>query len=54
MTFAPEFEGGPEVDTDGLGVPDVQVTIGFRGEPGHDSLVFAAGDILGDDVADEV
>ncbi len=45
----------PEVDGDGLGVADVKVAVGFRGEAGvHPSAVLAAGDVLFDDFLDEI
>jgi hypothetical protein len=44
-----------EVETNRLGVADVEVAIGFRRKAGHDtSIVFVRFFICGDDFADEI
>lgn len=41
MTDRVVLLGDAEVQTDGLGVADMEEAVGFRGEPGDDFLVFA-------------
>ena len=48
------FLSDAEVKADGLGVTDVEVAVGFRGEARDHGVVFTAGEIAGDDLADEV
>src|SRR5690606_10213726 len=51
---AAELLGDAEIQADRLGVADVQVAVGLRREPGADRGVLAAGQVLADDLADEV
>src|SRR5207237_9130476 len=44
----------PEIEADGLGVPDVQVAVRLRRKAGHDATVLAALQVVLDDLADEV
>ena len=46
--------GNAKIQTDGLGVTDVEVTVGFRRKPGHDTAVFAFLKIVMNDFPDEV
>ena len=48
------FLGEPEGEADGLGVPDVQVSIGLRRESRVDALVLARLQVVGDDLLDEM
>ncbi len=50
----PNSLGDAEIDADRLGVADVQVAVGLGREPGDDLLVFAALEVLANDVADEI
>ena len=43
-----------EVQADGLGVADMQVSVRFGGEPGHNSRTFAGAQVFFDDPPDEV
>jgi hypothetical protein len=44
-----------EVEADGLGVADVEITVRFRRESGdHSPAVFAGRTVGGDDVANEI
>src|SRR5699024_8875378 len=49
-----ELRGDAEVQADRLGVADVQVAVGFGREAGADGVVLAAGQVVADDLADEV
>ena len=51
---AAELAGDAEVQADRLGMADVQVAVGFGRETGVDDRVLAAGQVLADDLADEV
>jgi len=51
---AAEFAGDAEVQADRLGVADVQVAVGLGGEACADRRMFPAGEVLADDLADEV
>jgi hypothetical protein len=51
---AAELRGDAEVQADRLGVADVQVAVGLRREAGADGGVPAAGQVVADDLADEV
>ena len=49
------LEGDPEVQTDGLGVTDVEIPVGLGGKPGdHLTAVFSRGDVPGDYGPDEI
>jgi hypothetical protein len=48
------FQGDAEVQADRLGVADVQVAVGLRRKTGDGGGVFAGGQVIGDDLADEV
>ena len=51
----PELGGDAEVQADRLGVADVQVAVGFRGEPGLDpAAVLSRRHVVGDDLAEEI
>ena len=50
----PLLLGNAKIQTDGLGVTDVEVTVGFRRKPGHDTAVFAFLEIVVNDFSDEV
>ena len=54
VALAAVLAGDPKVEADRLGVADMQIAVGFRREPGDDFRVALLGDMLGDDVADEV
>ena len=55
MTGAAVLGGDPEVETDRLGVPDVQVAVGLRRKAGDDAVAVLGGlEVLGNDLADEV
>ena len=55
IAFAVEFLRHAEVETDGLGMADVEIAVGFGGEAGDDlAAVFAAGHVFGHDLADEI
>ncbi len=55
VAAARELGGDPEVETDGLGVPDVQVAVGLGREPGVDRPAeAAAGHVRGDLLAQKV
>ncbi len=49
-----EFGGDAEIEADRLGVPDMQIAVGFRREAGDHIAVPARLQIGGDDVADEI
>ncbi len=49
-----ELGGDAEVQADRLGVADVQIAVGLGREAGADGRVLAAGQVLADDLADEV
>ncbi len=49
-----ELGGQAEIQADRLGVADVQVAVGLGREAGANDRVLAAGQILADDLADEV
>jgi hypothetical protein len=49
-----ELRGDAEIQADRLGVADVQVAVGLRREPGADRRMPAAGEVVADDLADEV
>ncbi len=49
-----ELAGDAEVETDGLGVADVEITVGLGREAGDDRLYAACCQVLLDDLADEV
>ena len=51
---AAELPGDAEIQADRLGVPDMQVAVGFGWKAGHDLLVLAGLQVLDDDVPDEV
>jgi len=46
--------GQTEIETDGLGMTDMEVTVRLRRETGYDGLVLAGAQILVDDVADKI
>ena len=48
------FPGEAEVEQDGLGVPEVQVAVGLRGEAGADLDVLARRQISFDHLLDEI
>jgi hypothetical protein len=48
------FEGGAEVETDGLGVADVQIAVGFGWKAGDDLRMFTGSQIRINDVMDEI
>ena len=50
----PNSRGDAEVQADRLGVADVQVAVGLGREAGADRRVLAAGEVLANDLADEV
>ena len=54
VAAAAEFVGDPEVQADGLRVPDVEVAVGLGREPGDGCRDATGGDVRGDDLADEV
>ncbi len=55
VTTTAELAGDPEVETDGLGVADVQVAVRLRREAGHELSVPLAGGAVGaDDLADKI
>ena len=54
MAIASEFLGQAEVQADRLGVADVQVTVGLRGETGDDLRVLAGIQVGLNDLAQEV
>ena len=57
VTHRPEvgiFLGKTEIQTDGLGVADVQITVRLRGETGNRYLAVTLGQVPGYHVADEV
>ena len=54
VALAAEFAGDAEIQADRLGVADVQVAVGFRREAGLDGRVLAAGEVLANDLPDEV
>src|SRR5690606_33522404 len=54
VAAAAELLGDAEVQADRLGVADVQVTVGFGREAGADRIVLAAGQVVADDLPDEV
>src|SRR5690606_10505969 len=51
---AAELRRDAKVQADGLGVADVQVAVGLRREAGLDRRVLAAGEVVSDDLPDEV
>ena len=51
---AAELPGDAEVQADGLGVADVEVAVGLGREAGDDALDPAGGQVLLDDLAQEV
>ena len=47
--------GHSEVETDRLGMTDVQITVRLRGKAGHDAaIVLARAQVILDDLADEI
>src|SRR5690606_13090261 len=54
VAAAAELLGDAEVQADRLGVADVQVAVGFGRETGADGVVLAAGQVVADDLPDEV
>jgi hypothetical protein len=54
VAAAAELASDAEVETDGLGMADVQVAVGLRREPGDDLTDASLTHVRGDDVADEV
>src|SRR5690606_14951074 len=54
VAAAAELGGDAEVQADRLGMADVQVAVGLRRKAGPDRGVLAAGQVLANDLADEV
>jgi hypothetical protein len=54
MVRAAELLGDTEVETDGLGMTDVEITVGLGRKPGDDGVVLPGAKIITDDVADEI
>lgn len=51
---AGEFLGYTEVEANGFGVSDMEITVGFRGEAGDRSLMLAGGKVIRNHIADEI
>ena len=49
-----EFLGYAEVEANGFGVSDMEITVGFRGEAGYRSLMLAGGKVIRNHIADEI
>ena len=54
ITAAGVFPGYAEVQTDSFQVPHVQITVGFRGETGHNSIMPPGLQIIHHDLPDKV
>jgi hypothetical protein len=54
VTMAAEFLGNAEIETNRLGVADVQITIRLGRKPSDDALVLAGCEVGANDIADEI
>jgi hypothetical protein len=54
MTAAAEFLRDAEIEANRLGVTDVQIPVRLRRKAGHHAGVAFRGEIVGDDIADEI
>src|SRR5260370_5522855 len=54
MAATPKFPCNPEIETDGLGMADVQIAVRFRRKAGHHGAVTLRVEISPNDIADEV
>src|SRR3981081_4678111 len=55
IRFAAKFIGESEVQTDGLGMPDVEIAVGLWRKAGlHPCSIFVGLEVVEDDVADKV
>ncbi len=54
MAAAAEAPPHAEIQADGLGVADMEISVGLRRKPGHDSLNAPCGQIASHDISDEV
>src|SRR5215510_6725339 len=55
MAHAIILGGNTEIETDGLGVPNVQIAVWLRGKAGHHTAaVFVLPAVVGNDVTDKV
>src|SRR5260370_16647069 len=54
MAATPKFPCNPEIETDGLGMADVQIAVRFRRKAGHHGAVTLRVEISPNDIADEL
>src|SRR5258708_2669763 len=54
MATAAEFLRHAEIETDRLGVADMQIAVGLRRKPGDHRAVALGGEVGRDDIADEI
>ena len=52
MATPAEFPGQREIQTNGFGMTNMKVTIGFRGKTGHDPAMPACGEVAAHNLAD--